>query len=260
MAGSEQLTILKTNWDLVASNPVLQQPITNGHAARMRFSRFRSAVLGLEPTKRKRTGTPKSRVTKSKKEPKLKKDMRVKSEPSPCETNPKETPVAPEPKVKQEHPQATQEPQLDSRLTPRLTPGPMTTSMPAPIATSIPTTMPSAATNMMVNPCIQPRLLTPCGDTDIFNPLVSSPTGGMINTHNRFDSPASPFTQPDPIWHQQPMSSSSFGTPFSFSDLGMGVSNHQHFHENYAMLNQSIEVDNEETDNITVKREWDDCV
>jgi hypothetical protein len=50
----------------VARNPILAQPITNGHAARMRFSRFRSAVLGLEPQRR-------NRVNKKKKEEPVKK-------------------------------------------------------------------------------------------------------------------------------------------------------------------------------------------
>lgn len=53
----------------MARNPVLSQEITNGHAARMRFSRFRQQVLGLQPQKRNRTGAgSKSRVTKKKKE------------------------------------------------------------------------------------------------------------------------------------------------------------------------------------------------
>jgi hypothetical protein len=47
----------------------LPQPITNGHAARMRYSRFRSAMLGIEPQKRNRNTTnSKNKVTKSKKE------------------------------------------------------------------------------------------------------------------------------------------------------------------------------------------------
>lgn len=48
---------------------MLAQEITNGHAARMRFSRFRASLLGLEPQRRNRTNAnSKSRVTKKKKD------------------------------------------------------------------------------------------------------------------------------------------------------------------------------------------------
>lgn len=50
----------------MACNPILTQEITNGHAARMRYSRFRAAMLGLEPQRRNRTNPTKSRVSKRK--------------------------------------------------------------------------------------------------------------------------------------------------------------------------------------------------
>jgi hypothetical protein len=59
------------DWTKVAHNPVLAQPITNGHAARMRYSRFKAAMLGLEPQRRNRTNASnnnKSRVSKKKKD------------------------------------------------------------------------------------------------------------------------------------------------------------------------------------------------
>lgn len=46
---------------------MLAQEITNGHAARMRYSRFRAAMLGLEPQRRNRTNQDRSRVSKKKK-------------------------------------------------------------------------------------------------------------------------------------------------------------------------------------------------
>ena len=70
--------LLQIDWNEVARNPVLTQEITNGHAARMRFSRFRQQILGLAPQKRNRPSTSgKSRVTKRKREddrPKPKKE------------------------------------------------------------------------------------------------------------------------------------------------------------------------------------------
>ena len=68
------------DWNQVAQDPVLLQPITNGHAARMRYSRFRSTVTGHEPQKRGRPGD-KDRVAKAKKEHGARKgDVMVKSE------------------------------------------------------------------------------------------------------------------------------------------------------------------------------------
>ena len=49
----------------MAHDPILAQEITNGHAARMRYSRFKSAMLGLEPQRRKRN-KEKNKVAKSK--------------------------------------------------------------------------------------------------------------------------------------------------------------------------------------------------
>ncbi len=72
------MSLLQIDWNEVARNPVLTQEITNGHAARMRFSRFRQQILGLAPQKRNRTSASgKSRVTKRKREddhPKPKKE------------------------------------------------------------------------------------------------------------------------------------------------------------------------------------------
>lgn len=56
---------IKIDWNLVANDPVLLQPITNGHAARMRYSRFRTTVTGADTQKRNRV-EGKSRVTKGK--------------------------------------------------------------------------------------------------------------------------------------------------------------------------------------------------
>ncbi|KAH8706654.1 hypothetical protein BGZ61DRAFT_225128 [Ilyonectria robusta] len=74
-----QKNLKDIDWNQVAADPVLMQPITNGHAARMRFARFRTAVNGHEPQKRNRTAD-KSRVTKSKKPSQAKRDSLVKSE------------------------------------------------------------------------------------------------------------------------------------------------------------------------------------
>ncbi|KAL2127752.1 hypothetical protein VTI74DRAFT_10233 [Chaetomium olivicolor] len=73
----QQKCLKDIDWNKVAHNPILAQEITNGHAARMRYSRFRAAMLGLEPQRRNRTNpNNKSRVSKKKKDdaPKPKKE------------------------------------------------------------------------------------------------------------------------------------------------------------------------------------------
>ncbi|KAI9158483.1 hypothetical protein HJFPF1_06478 [Paramyrothecium foliicola] len=78
----KQKNLKDIDWNQVAQDPVLMSPITNGHAARMRFSRFRSTILNNEPQKRGRVGD-KGRVTKStKKDTQSRKSSIVKSESS----------------------------------------------------------------------------------------------------------------------------------------------------------------------------------
>ncbi|KAJ3503415.1 hypothetical protein NM208_g16518 [Fusarium decemcellulare] len=90
------------DWNQVAADPVLLQPITNGHAARMRFARFRATVNGHEPQKRNRTAD-KSRVTKPKKTQQAKRDSLVKSESGVSLSSYAQ--VRHSPKIKQEHSQ-----------------------------------------------------------------------------------------------------------------------------------------------------------
>ncbi|GKU00462.1 hypothetical protein FLAG1_00270 [Fusarium langsethiae] len=78
MAILNQKNLKDIDWNAVASDPVLLQPITNGHAARMRYTRFRDTVKGHEPQKRTRA-EDKSRVTKSKKTQKPKNHSLAKS-------------------------------------------------------------------------------------------------------------------------------------------------------------------------------------
>ncbi|KAK4120801.1 hypothetical protein N657DRAFT_683288 [Parathielavia appendiculata] len=65
----QQKCLKDIDWNKVAHDPILAQPITNGHAARMRYSRFKAAMLGTEPQRRNRTNpsNSKSRVSKNKK-------------------------------------------------------------------------------------------------------------------------------------------------------------------------------------------------
>ncbi|KHO02045.1 uncharacterized protein MAM_01046 [Metarhizium album ARSEF 1941] len=78
----KQKNLKDIDWNQVAQDPVLLHPIPNGHAARMRYSRFRATVTGHESQKRGRC-SGKDRVSKSsKKDHSSKKDAMVKSESS----------------------------------------------------------------------------------------------------------------------------------------------------------------------------------
>ena len=221
----------------------------------MRYSRFRSALLGLEPMRRNRTTTPKSRVTKSKKDPKPKKNDKAKAEPSASpapppsksrETAPSPTPSPPVPvsKVKQEVSHHGLEDYWDSRLTPRLTPGPVPPPMSAPAPT------PSMSTTPLT---IQPRLLTPCSEADVFSPLSASPASDMINMPYDY----SPLPAHGQAWHQ-PLSYSSPANSYTFNDFTMSC-DHQHHPDNFALLNKSIEDDGEHCAGVKQER-WDDCL
>ncbi|TQW01473.1 hypothetical protein IF2G_11004 [Cordyceps javanica] len=59
-----QIDLKHIDWNRVANDPVLLQPITNGHAARMRYSRLRQVIAGHKLTKRRSSGLKSSKVSK----------------------------------------------------------------------------------------------------------------------------------------------------------------------------------------------------
>ncbi|KAI1341925.1 hypothetical protein F5Y15DRAFT_375687 [Xylariaceae sp. FL0016] len=236
----QQKTLKDIDWNEVAHNPILSQPITNGHAARMRYSRFKSSLLGTEPTRRNRTTQPKSRVTKSKKDLKTRREDTVKTESvasSPCDVSESVEPQPP--RVKREASHFN----LDSRLTPGLTPAPIPT----------PTSMSNAH-------IISTRLLTPCSDSEGFTRtpvLTASPTNEMMYNAAPFDFHTSPFPeQLDPAWPH----GTTFFNAATFPNESFGSScDHprmqHHTQAQYDMPSHSIET---ETDHVDVKHEdWD---
>ncbi|KAI2625551.1 hypothetical protein GGS21DRAFT_307732 [Xylaria nigripes] len=241
-----QKNLKDIDWNQVAHDPILAQEITNGHAARMRYSRFKSAMLGLEPTRRNRTGPPRSRVTKSKKDSKGRKDDSMKSESATPATTAESTPAPSlEPpnqasqKIKQESNQYT----YNSRLTPALTPSPV--SAPTPAASSA--TM------------LQNRFLTPCSDTDKFSAssvMTSSPTSDMMHSHTPFDFHGPPCPDHDPSWPHS--GTSYFAAAYPFDDYANTPCDHQHLQHvlhsqcQMGLPTQSIEADMEQAN---VKRE-----
>ncbi len=208
----------------------------------MRYSRFKSAMLGLEPTRRNRTGPPKSRVTKSKKDLKNKADSNMKSESSapgsPHSVSP-EPPLSSSQKIKQESSSYT----YNNRMTPALTPGPI--SVPP---TSLPNTV-----------MLQNRFLTPCSDTDTFaaSPaMASSPASDMIHSQASFDFHAPPCPEHiDPAWTH---GTSYFAAAYPFDDYTNTTCDHQHLQHSLhsqcplGLPSQSVEGDIEQAN---VKRE-----
>ncbi|CAN8103854.1 unnamed protein product [Discula destructiva] len=168
----QQKNLKDIDWNQVAHSPILTQPITNGHAARMRYSRFRQTIMGHDPKPRNRNSA-KSKVTKSKKESKSKKDKdeQIKPEPSLALEAHQHDPATESSQIKNEILIKTesQPPRTDARLTPA----------------DVPSNPPVIDAHIHY----QNRLLTPCSDSDIFGP-----------THTGFaTSPLSRFQQDQPF-------------------------------------------------------------
>ncbi|KAI8670925.1 hypothetical protein NCS57_00565800 [Fusarium keratoplasticum] len=142
-----QKNLKDIDWNQVAADPVLLQPITNGHAARMRFARFRATVNGHEPQKRNRTAD-KSRVTKSKKTQPAKRESLIKAETGVDFSSYAQ--VRPSPKIKQEPSQ----PGYLAQFSPASTSSPYLTDN---------------------RDDLNPRFLTPCSD-DMTHGLAINPT------------------------------------------------------------------------------------
>lgn len=218
----------------------------------MRYSRFKSAILGLEPTRRNRTSPNKSRVTKSKKEPKAKKDSTVKSESVPVES------VSPEPQLAQDSregsatmiKQETSPYSFDYRLTPRLTPGL--------------TPGPTSAMSMSSTPgVIQPRFITPCSDMDRFSPSPALTSSPADFPQSSFDYRSSPCPErPDPMWSQVPPFPTYGGAAYSFDAYENGscepCEHPQLRHESPVHIGLPTQSIESEGDYIVVKHEdWD---
>lgn len=240
-----QKNLKDIDWNQVAHDPILAQEITNGHAARMRYSRFRTAMLGLEPTRRNRTTPPKSRVTKSKKDSKSKKDDGTKSESSVPGSPPAASPEPPQATsqtIKQENASYT----YNNRLTPALTPGPV--SVP-------PATMPN--TTMLQN-----RFLTPCSDTDTFpgSPAMAhSPVNDMMHSPTSFDFHPAPCPEHlDPNWAH----GTYFAAAYPYDEYSTAACDHQHLQHTLhsqcplGLPSQSIETEMERADADVKHEDW----
>lgn len=141
----------------------------------MRYSRFKSSLLGLEPQRRNRTN-PKNKVMKSKKETKTKKenqkkDESIKPEPNAASTPQQDLPSIPSPRVKNE-----------SRI--------KNETLPTPYETQYTPAEFTAAAMPDTQSELHNRLLTPCSDTDMFaatQGFATSPANEMFHAQPTFD-------------------------------------------------------------------------
>ncbi|POS73728.1 hypothetical protein DHEL01_v207881 [Diaporthe helianthi] len=147
----QQKNLKDIDWNAVAHNPILAQEITNGHAARMRYSRFRNSLLNIEPQRRNRVGASKSKVTKSRKGTKAKKENEqpIKNDPNARPDSQEQESKAPSPKIKDETRVKREPQQTPSEACVAQTGGP-------------PTSFPDSQMQF------HSRLLTPCSDSELF--------------------------------------------------------------------------------------------
>ncbi|KKY37325.1 hypothetical protein UCDDA912_g02670 [Diaporthe ampelina] len=216
----QQKNLKDIDWNAVAHNPILAQEITNGHAARMRYSRFRNSLLNIEPQRRNRAGVNKSKVTKSKKETKTKKDNEqpIKNDSNVSPDTQQEESKALSPKIKDEAlvKMEFQQTHSESCIPP--------TEMP-------PTSLPD--THLQFHN----RLLTPCSDTDIFamsHGYATSPTSDVLHHepgHYDYTGAAAQCGHETASWQPSP-SYSPFAMPSyemdSYSAPASAFCDHQH--------------------------------
>ncbi|KAI7774691.1 hypothetical protein LA080_007998 [Diaporthe eres] len=162
----QQKNLKDIDWNAVAHNPILAQEITNGHAARMRYSRFRNSLLNIEPQRRNRAGANKLKVTKSKKEKtKKESDQPIKHDPTTSPHTQQQESKVPSPKVKGEALVKREVQQTPSE------------ACIAPVEMP-PNSLPD--THMEFHN----RLLTPCSDTDLFamsHGYATSPASDVLH-------------------------------------------------------------------------------
>ncbi|KAK3490529.1 uncharacterized protein B0T23DRAFT_163880 [Neurospora hispaniola] len=146
----QQKSLKDIDWNEVAASPFLCQKISNGHAARMRYARFRASMLGTQPRPRNHTNTDENRVTKAKKkvgEKPKKKAIKVEMEKEDEVSKSKAASATmPSPPLKDEKDFVPPEPSTLDRVY------------------STPTSMANPTSDIQSR--MQMRFLTPCSDSD----------------------------------------------------------------------------------------------
>lgn len=180
----------------------------------MRYSRFRSSILGLEPQRRNRNTQNKSKVTKSKKDSKSKKEKdRESAKDEPIKSEPNTTSNAQvdvdSPLIKKECVKTEAQQQSHSQADARLTQSEMSTVSMADVQLAFPGN----------------RLLTPCSDTEFFSSAQGYSTnhaGELLHHDQPFDYPGStsgPCAHEPSSWQPSPSYSPfQIGAPYDLNN------------------------------------------
>ncbi|KLU81623.1 hypothetical protein MAPG_00708 [Magnaporthiopsis poae ATCC 64411] len=207
------------DWNKVASDPVLLQPITNGHAARMRYSRFRSSMLGIEPQRRNRTAGNSSRVTKSKKDKDAKLDKAPKAKSGDSLNDAPET---------QDEGAADSIPSRSSSVKVKHEISPLVLESQV-TACSPPATTTGPFPDNRVQ--FQNRLMTPCSDTDVImapQNYAGSPVSDVLHPEP-FDFPAPGHcgnSNDHGSWHHHSPTYATFGVAYELDNYSVNFSEH----------------------------------
>lgn len=217
----QQKCLKDIDWNKVAHDPILAQEITNGHAARMRYSRFRAAMLGIEPQKRKRTTTAgENRVTKRKKDDKSKK-----ADTTASTTNEDTKSDEPDNRIKTE-------PKATDAAAPKVKEEPLLVTAPSPLDTPTQQHFPTnPAVSSSSSMSEMTRLLTPCSDTDIYPTAPGSASQGYDHSPSASEilhsvAPSFDFCRdPGPVHHrrQSDAQATAWHHPYSPFGLGLGM-------------------------------------
>ena len=201
----------------------------------MRYSRFKSSMLGLDPQKRNRANQAKSKVTKPKRDTKAKKEELVKQDPGTKSGVLQTVPEALSPEIKRETSQA----RMDSEPP----------SMPV---TGV--TMPDSHFNF------HSRLLTPCSDTDLLGTSQSyatSPASEMVQSEP-FDFAAPVHCTHDHASWPQGSGYQTYGMPYELDSYAAGFCEHQHTHHPTDGLCVPSAIMNPDPGHVSLKHEeWD---
>jgi len=200
-------------------------------------------MLGLEPQRRNRTSAAKSKVTKSKKDVKSKKEDAVKEDPA-VDTA---TPAAPALAGSQGHLKQAQSPEVKQEAS----------QMPAESQPPPPAPQPESHTH------IHPRLLTPCSDTDLLatsHGYAMSPTSDILQSDPTFDfsgAAATHCTHEHASWPHA-ASYHTFSMPYELDSFAAGFCEHQHTHHHAESLCVPSAVMEPGPAHVEVKHEeWD---
>lgn len=196
---------MKINWNEVARSPILTQEITNGHAARMRYSRFRSSILGIKPQRRYRNTQDNSKVAKPKKGTRVKKEKESDRGTRQDETSKPETNTKPN--------TADNAESLSHTFIKNETVGKTETQQqPLPQAGARPLAYDLSSASIADVQLAFPgnRLLTPCSDSELFasaHGYASSPVGDLNHHEHHFHysgSTSCPYAREPSSWQPSP--------------------------------------------------------